>query len=94
MKGFEHIWVNAHGPLRYISADPEFLNKFVKESNYFGIAFNPTSARRRSKLSVLERENAVIRLFVQRLLNDALHAEKRTILVLQQLKSSPFQLPQ
>lgn len=76
LKAFEHTWINPHEPSQYISADLEFINKFETEVNYFGIVFKPTSARRHDKFGVLKRNNSVIGLLVQRILQDASHAEK------------------
>lgn len=50
MKAFEHNWIDAHGPPRYIFANTEPPNKFAAEVNHFGIAFKPAPARRQNNL--------------------------------------------
>lgn len=61
----EAIWINHHGHPLYVSADMKFLNKFTKESHYFGVKFNPVHARRQNKLGVVERKSAIIRLLTE-----------------------------
>lgn len=76
MVSLEEIWIHIHGSPRSLSADPEFLNKFTKDLNYYHIQFIPVPARRHNKIGVVERKNSVLRMLVQKLLKDAEYARK------------------
>lgn len=74
MKAIEHIWINAHEPLQYISEEPKFFNMFVFKVIYSEIALKQIFAYQYNKLGVGKCENSVIRRLGQRTLQDLLHA--------------------
>lgn len=68
---FDDDWCQVHGLPSRVSGGQEFNNNiFKKFFDYYRIEFQDRSARRQSKLGVVERKNA-IRLYSQLILKDA-----------------------
>lgn len=55
----EEIRVNSHRPPANAQAEIDFLNKFTKDLNYFGVKSRPEPAQRHNKLGVFERKNSL-----------------------------------
>lgn len=63
-------------PLVNVQVDIEFLNKFTKDVNYFGVKFRPAPALRDKTLGALECKNSVIIILIHKLLHDAEYAKE------------------
>lgn len=74
-EAFESLWINQHGAPRLVSGDPEFFNNsFANQLAYFRIKFQPRPSRAHNKIGVVDRKNAIIRHFAQKLFKEAFHA--------------------
>ncbi len=69
---FVNLWINSHGPPKFVSADREFSNpSFVSMLKKNGIRIEERPVRRHNKIGIVESGHASIRLFAERLLKDA-----------------------
>lgn len=74
---FELYWINVYGASKTISGDPQFINdKFKEALVYFKISLEERPARRHNKLGAVERKNAILWLFIQRLVLDSKHTQR------------------
>lgn len=69
---FEMLWINIRGTRMIVSAELEFLNiKLIDALRYYKIAFQAGPDRHHNQVGVLESKHSVLRILVQRLVNDA-----------------------
>ena len=67
----ERCWFNVHGPPLSLAADPEFDSIAFRDFLHrYSCKFEGRPARRHNKMGIVERRNATVRLFVERLLHD------------------------
>lgn len=69
--------INVHGAFCIVSGDIEIFNsRFGDALKYFSVQFELRPARHNNELGIVERNNAVGRVFIGRLLKDAFNSSQ------------------
>jgi hypothetical protein len=70
-KLFERDWIRIHGPPNEVSGDQEFVKSYFQRMlTRHAVVFKERPARRHNKSRIVERGNAIVKMFVNRLILD------------------------
>jgi hypothetical protein len=71
-KLFERDWIRVHGPPNEVSDDQEFAKSYFQRMlTRHAVVFKERPARRHNTSGIVERGNAIVKMFVKRLILDA-----------------------